>query len=118
MNYRHTNKQRGFTLIEAVVATGLFAFVVSSVIGVYLSAIKIDRKTRAERAVIQNARYITEFLAKEVRNGSIDYSGANNCILNATTLCIINQASDKEKFFQNGIDFGFVKNSSTTNLNS
>src|SRR4051812_46096945 len=89
----------GFTLIEAVVATSVFAFLVSSIVGVYISAIQIDRKTRAQRAVVQNARYITEFMAKEVRNGKIDYSGANTCTNSATVLCLINQAGEAEKFY-------------------
>ena len=50
--------EKGFTLIEAIVATALFAFVVSSIAGVYLSTFQLDRRTRAQRAVSQNARYI------------------------------------------------------------
>lgn len=66
--------QKGFTLIEAVVATAVFAFVVSSTVGVYLSVLKLDRKSRGQRAVFDNGRFIMEFVGKEIRNGTIQYS--------------------------------------------
>ena len=70
----HASRSRGFTLIEAIVATSVFAFIVSSILGVYIATFQLDRKSRAHRAVAQNARFISEFIGKEVRNGTIDYS--------------------------------------------
>jgi len=98
---KNVNKQNGFTLIEAVVATGVFAFVVSAVIGVYLAVVQIDSKTRAERSVQQNARFIMDFLGKEIRNGAIDYAAYGGTVsYNAsgytTTLNIINQLDEEE----------------------
>jgi prepilin-type N-terminal cleavage/methylation domain-containing protein len=112
------NSRNGFTLIEAVVATAVFATILSAIIGVYLSAIQIDRKTRSQRAVVQNARYISEFLAREVRNGTIDYSGTNGCYNTTTTLCVVNQAGEIESIALNGTDLVLTKNSASTNLNS
>ena len=118
LKFKTKNFQSGFTLIEAVVATALFAFVVSSILGVYVSTIQLDRKTRAQRSVAQNARFITDFFAKEVRNGVIDYSGST-CTNSATTFCLINQGSLSEKFTWNGADTLVLnKNGSTTNLNT
>ena len=73
-NYQLTTNQNGFTLIEAVVATSVFAFLVTSILGVYMATVQLDSETRAQRAVAQNARFIMEFLAKEIRNGTIDYA--------------------------------------------
>ncbi len=113
------NSQKGFTLIEAVVATAVFAFVVSSVIGVYLSTFQLDRKTRAQRAVTQNARFILEFLAKEVRNGTINYPSYPGGLIPANPdLYVENQANELERFFLNGQDVQLTKNGATTNLNS
>ena len=109
----------GFTLIEALVATTVFAFVVSSIIGVYISVLQLDRKTRAQTSVSQNARFIMEFLAKEIRNGSIDYSGLNSCVNGSTKLCLINQAGEAEYMEYLAPNLVFKKAStSTTNLNS
>ena len=120
MHHLTRNKQqKGFTLIEAVVATAVFAFVVSSVIGVYLSTFRLDRKTRAQRAVTQNARFILEYLAKEVRNGTINYpSYPSGIVPSNPDLYVENQANELEKFFLNNQNMQLTKNGSTTNLNS
>lgn len=89
--------QKGFTIIEAVVATSVFAFVVASALGVYMAVLQLDSKTRAERAVQQNARFIMDYIAKEIRNGVIDYGGTNDI----DTLTVFNQLSQQEIFDYN-----------------
>ena len=109
--------QNGFTLIEAIVATSLFAFVISSVIGVYIATTQLDRKARSSRAVSQNARFILEHLAKEIRNGMIYYPGYPGGIAN-TTLSLQNQANEVEYYYISGTNLILEKNGATTNLNS
>lgn len=119
-------RQKGFTLVEAVVATSLFVFVVSSILGVYIAALHLDRKSRAQRAVVRNSQYILDFMAKEIRNGRIDYAaypGGNPS--EANDIRIINQAGDAEIFalsascdFTVQCDLTLTKNGVTTNLNS
>ncbi len=112
-------KQRGFTLIEAVVATAVFAFVVSSIVAVYLSTFHIDRKTRAQRAVTQNARFITEFFAKEIQNGTINYTSYPGGIVPAgPSLYVLNQANELEQVYLNGTNIVLSKGGLGTNLNS
>ena len=67
-------KQKGFTIIEALIATFLFSVTMSSIIGVYLSTIKLHRRANAIRTVTENVRYISESLSKEIRNGNIDWN--------------------------------------------
>src|SRR6185436_19309143 len=76
--------QSGFTLVEAVVATAVFAFVMSSIVAVYISTLQLDRKTRSLRNVNQSARFITEFLTKEIRNGSINYASFTGGLVPST----------------------------------
>lgn len=119
IEYRIHQRSRGFTLIEAVVATAVFAVVISSVAGIYLSTFHLDRKTRAQRALSQNARFISEFLAKEVRNGSINYSSySGGTIPSNPDLYVFNQANELERFYLSGTNIIMVKNGNTTNLNS
>ncbi len=66
-------KQEGFTLIEAVVATGLFALTISSILGAYVSTLRINRRTDIIRTASENARYISQYLSKEIKNGQIAY---------------------------------------------
>lgn len=109
--------QKGFTLIEAVVATGVFAFVITSVLGVYLAVMQLDAKSRANRVVHQNARFIMEFLGKEVRNGRIFYAAYPGGVVNST-LALQNQAEESEYFYLQGTDLQFEKAGAVTNLNS
>jgi prepilin-type N-terminal cleavage/methylation domain-containing protein len=111
--------QRGFTLIESVVATGIFAFVIVATMGVYLSTIQLDRKSRAQRAVAQNGRFIMEYLAKEVRNGSINYASYPGGLASGTNdLYLENQSNVIEHLFLNGTNMVLNKDGSDTNLNS
>jgi Tfp pilus assembly protein PilV len=67
-------KQRGFTIMEALVATFLFSITMSSIVGIYLSTIKLHRRANAIRTVTENVRYISESMSKEIRNGNIDWA--------------------------------------------
>ena len=64
----------GFTLIEAVVASALFATVVVSMMGTYVYTLRVNKKTDAIRTATDNARFISDFFSKEIRNGKIDYN--------------------------------------------
>jgi type II secretory pathway pseudopilin PulG len=92
--------EKGFTLIEAVVASSVFAFLIASVLGVYMSTMQLDRKSKAQRAVTQNARFIMEYLSKETVNGMISYSAyanPNDISSYSGELNLINQADETEK---------------------
>lgn len=67
----------GFTLMEIIVATTIFAIVVSAMMALFNYTLKINRRTEALRQATQGMRNFIEFVVKEVRNGSIDY-GVNN----------------------------------------
>jgi len=110
--------QKGFTIIEAVVSTAVFTFAIASALGVYMATVRLDSKSRSERSVQQNARFIMDYISKEIRNGTIDYSGTND----QDTLTIVNQLNQQEIF-----DWGGSNNPNisitkaglgTTNLNS
>lgn len=99
------NPQRGFTLIEALVATALFAVVISAMTGAFFYTTQLSRRTNATRVANDNTRYITEFLAKEIRNGSINYGGPalSPCTASvpasANSLSITNVNGDDECFY-------------------
>lgn len=115
MNFNFKKNEKGFTIIEAVVSAGVFAFVVVSALGVYLSVVQLDAKSRAERTVQQNARFIMDYIAKEIRNGSIDYTQTNDDY----TLNLINQLDEQETFNWNGTDLILSKSGiGSTELNS
>lgn len=63
----------GFTIMEIVVATTVFAIVTSSMLSLFNYTLKINRRSEALRQATQGARNFVEDLAKEVRNGQINY---------------------------------------------
>jgi four helix bundle protein len=106
---------KGFTLIEALVATSVFALMVSSILGVYLATLKLDSRTRAQRTVIQDGRFIMDFIGKEVRNGAIDYSIYGGGV---SSLSLINVAAEAETFSLNDGNLVLTKSAGSTHLNS
>lgn len=69
----------GFTLMEIMVATMLFAIITVSLLSLFNYVLKINRRSEALRQSSQGMRNFMEFLVKEIRNGQIDYyaSGGN-----------------------------------------
>lgn len=76
MRLRIPKNQSGFTLMEIVVSTTIFAAVLTLMLSLFNYTLKINRRTEALRQVTQGMRNFTEYLVKEVRNGQIDYSDA------------------------------------------
>lgn len=98
--------QRGFTLIEAIVATSIFAFAMVSIIGVYLSTVRINRRTDLIRTASENVRFISEYLSKEIRNGQLNYFGpaSSPCVVPpftspSNTLSIVNVDGERLCFY-------------------
>jgi type II secretory pathway pseudopilin PulG len=107
--------QKGFTLIEAIVATALFVFVVISVINVYLYTVKANRRADVLRTASESSRFISEFLTKEIRNGQVDYFGPAQAPCSTTStsgsnLAILNVDGDHECFYLSGTNLLVAKN--------
>ncbi len=69
MQVRTQHTQKGFTLIEAIVAIGLFTAVMVIAIGALLSVTVASRKAEAQRRVVDTLSYILEDIARNVRTG-------------------------------------------------
>lgn len=70
--------QSGFSLIELLVAATIFTFVVSGVTGLFLQALDLQRRATGIQKIQENALYILESIAREVRV-SVITSGDTNC---------------------------------------
>lgn len=62
------NKQ-GFTLVEIIVATGLFATLVIAIMDIMIAAANAQRKISNIQAVQDNVRFSIELMAREMRTG-------------------------------------------------
>jgi type II secretory pathway pseudopilin PulG len=101
-------QQAGFTLMEIVVATSIFATSLILILVLFTYTLKINRRVEALRQVSQATRNFTEYLVREIRNSTIDYTGSidPNCPANynlngltANYLALLNRSGDRECFY-------------------
>jgi hypothetical protein len=93
--------------MEILVSTTIFAVVLTMMLVLFNYTLKINRKVEALRQVSQATRNFTEFLAREIRNGTIDYSGSidSHCLSSypasngAIFLALVNRTGDRECFY-------------------
>lgn len=64
--------KKGFTLIELIIAIAIFVVVTSLVVSLLMTSLKGQKKVIAIQNVQDNARYLMEFMAKEIRMSDID----------------------------------------------
>lgn len=65
-------KKTAFTLIEVIIAVTILAVVMISVFEAYYGTVSIERRLNLARSLQENARSMTEILAKDVRESGID----------------------------------------------
>ena len=68
------NKESGLTLIEVVVAIGIFGLVINMVFGIFGLALTSQRRIIALKNVEDNTRFTIELMAREIRTGR-NFSG-------------------------------------------
>ena len=116
-----TNSNSGFTLIEILVSTVLFVLVSGSIIGTYTYIMRINQRSQAIRTASDNARYLLEYLTREVRNGKILYDsrpsmcGSGAIPMPSLYLPIVNVEGEKECFYVGGTN-GASVDANGTNL--
>lgn len=106
-NPKFTSKfANGFTLIEVLVSTAIFVTVVSAMLVMFNYTLQINRRVQALREVTQGTRTFAETIAREIRNGRIDYSTwTTECDARKYTesvnrsLAIISKSGDKLCFY-------------------
>lgn len=68
--------KKGFTLIEMMVATAVFAFVVTSASGLFAFSLKAQRRSIAYQQLLDQTSYLTEYISRAVRMAQKDLNGA------------------------------------------
>lgn len=62
--------QRGFTLVEIIVAVGLFSVVMLIAVGTLLSLVDANKKAQALKSVMNNLNFALESMSREIRTGT------------------------------------------------
>jgi prepilin-type N-terminal cleavage/methylation domain-containing protein len=115
--------QQGFTIMEIVVATTIFATVVTIMMVLFNYTLQINRRVDALRQSAQGTRNFIEFLVREIRNGKIDYvTTYNDCqpdyfSNDNNAIAIVNRAGEQECFFASGNNIFIEKGGITTQIN-
>ena len=76
MKRKHPS-MRGYSLVELIVAVGIFSMVMLIVMGVYLALISYDRQARATNQLVANLSFAIESMVRTIRTGS-GYSCTGN----------------------------------------
>lgn len=83
-------KNRGYTLIELMVAIGLFAFVMTLTSGAYLLIISINRKTQALASGVDNLSFALESMTRTIRTGkSYNCGNIGDCPSGSQTFSVV-----------------------------
>ena len=62
--------KRGYTLLEMIVAVGIFSVVMLAATGAYLTLINLDRQARAMNDVVSNLTFAVDSMSRAVRTGT------------------------------------------------
>ncbi|MFA6512316.1 MAG: prepilin-type N-terminal cleavage/methylation domain-containing protein [Patescibacteria group bacterium] len=65
--------EKGFTLLELLIVTAIFALTVVLAVDIFIVLTKLQRKTFTSQRLQGDARFVMELIAKDVRLGQIDY---------------------------------------------
>jgi prepilin-type N-terminal cleavage/methylation domain-containing protein len=69
-NKKYSNKvNQGFTLVEVMIAVGLFVIVMVAGIGAVISANNSHKKSQAQRAILDSMSFILEDMSRNIRLG-------------------------------------------------
>jgi prepilin-type N-terminal cleavage/methylation domain-containing protein len=82
--------ERGYSLIELMVAVSVFAIVMSVSSGMFITSMKGQRKAFSNQNLADNVRYAMEIITREVRMGrgfTVGNAGtcSNNCLISFTS---------------------------------
>ncbi len=101
----------GFTLIELVVAIGIFGLVVIMAVSIFVIALVSQRRIISLRNIEDNGRFALESMAREIRTGK-NFGGGSNSLsfTNAKGESIIYQLNNKtiEKSSDGGANYSAV----------
>ncbi|MFA4890508.1 MAG: type II secretion system protein [Candidatus Paceibacterota bacterium] len=99
-------KQRGFTLIEIIVAIGIFTAVITMALATFLNISNIQRKAGALRAINDNLNFALEVMSRDIRTGK-SYCPPSLC--SASSFAFTNSQAKLIVYQFNGTDYSIER---------
>lgn len=69
-SFAQSKKPRGYSLVELIIAIGLFSVVMLLATTAYLTLIEMDRTARARSSLINDISFAVESMARSIRTGT------------------------------------------------
>jgi type II secretory pathway pseudopilin PulG len=79
LSNRDRCRTAGFTLIEMLIATAIFMFVMLIAVGSLVAAVNADRKAQSVALISDNLRFTMDDISRTIRTG-MDIDGSAGCI--------------------------------------
>jgi len=99
------NKHAGFTLIELIIVIALSAGVFVLASGIFVQALKIQRRAFFVQKVQENIGFTLESMAKEIRVSNISTPSSLNCPISPySSLSIVHPVNGDIEYFLEGTD--------------
>lgn len=98
---------RGFSLIEILVAIAIFSVIVGTAMGVFASAIKSQKRVLAQQELLDQTSYAMEYISRALRMARKDISGSclttvgagNNYETDGNRIRFLNYLNKCQEFF-------------------
>lgn len=112
---KNTTNARGFTLVETMVAVGLFAIVTTITSSAFLVMVNADRLSRSVRIATDNLSLALEDMSRRIKTGSVyncdgvTLSGTQDCVTGGTrSLFSFNDQNGVRTVYRRGVGPGPV----------
>ncbi len=100
---------RGFSLMEVIVAMGVFAVIVGSSLGIFSLVVRSQRQALLKAKIQREAQLIMEVMVKKVRTSRIDYQYYTSGIVNPLNeLALLDVNDDRTVFALDSINKNIV----------
>jgi prepilin-type N-terminal cleavage/methylation domain-containing protein len=125
---KNISNKKAFTLIEVVVAVGLFSIVMMVALAIILSVVDNNKKVHSVNVVVDNLNFAIDSMVRDIKTGkfyqcgtspTINIGGGSGC--ESTAITLVSTLYDKDKIvqyeFSNGKIFKSSCDISATNSN-
>jgi prepilin-type N-terminal cleavage/methylation domain-containing protein len=93
----------GFTVMEIIIAVGIFGIAVTAAIGIFVMSNKAQKKVSDAQKVSTDIRYILEVISREIRLGTVDFGYYNNSPTGTQAVLALQDSSSLWRCFRRRI---------------
>ncbi|MFW0838084.1 MAG: PilW family protein [Candidatus Komeilibacteria bacterium] len=100
MRKNFVQDNRGFTLLEMLVVSAIFILTLTAVISIFVNTNRAQKRLANSEKLQADTRYVVEVMAREIRNGRIDYDNYTEGIDNPVSELKLLDYNDSAVWFR------------------